>query len=176
VREGTVPAYDGRESSLERRRTLLGRFRRRREDVEPVPGAVVSEEDEGQRWAPPPPRPSSRLREPRHVRAVPTSAEHKVSSAIEAFNGSEHPRTLAGIARSLGPPIVSVRPDPGRPSLVNVVAAWELTWYRYEIDLAEEDHTGVRVAAQGDELAELDAEELSPNAVCDERGSLALDA
>jgi hypothetical protein len=107
---------------------------------------------------------------------VPTSVENKVSSAIEAFNGSEHPRTLAGIARSLGLPIVSVRPDPGRPSLVNVVAAWELTWYRYEIDLAEEDHTGVRVVAQGDELAELDGEEQSPNAVCDERGSLALDA
>jgi hypothetical protein len=110
------------------------------------------------------------------VRAVPTSAENKVSSAIEAFNGSEHPRTLAGIARSLGPPIVTVLPVEGRPSLVYVVAAWELTWYRYEIDLAEEDHTGVRVAAQGDELAELDGEELTPNAVCDDRGSLALDA
>jgi hypothetical protein len=107
---------------------------------------------------------------------VPTSAENKVSSAIEAFNASEHPRTLAGIARSLGPPSVSVRPVEGRPSLVNVVAAWELCWYRYEIDLAEEDHTGVRVAAQGDELAELDGEELSPNTVCDDRGSLALDA
>jgi hypothetical protein len=176
VREGTVPAYDGRESSSERRRSLLGRFRRRREDGEPVPDPVAAEEDEGQRWAPAPARPSSRLREPRHVRAVPTSAENKVSSAIEAFNGSEHPRTLAGIARSLGPPIVTVLPVEGRPSLVYVVAAWELTWYRYEIDLAEEDHTGVRVAAQGDELAELDGEELTPNAVCDDRGSLALDA
>jgi hypothetical protein len=176
VREGTVPAYDGRESSSERRRSLLSRFRRRRDEVGPVPGGLIaSEEDDGQRRAAPA-RPSPRLREPRHVRAVPTSAENKVSSAIEAFNGSEHPRTLAGIARSLGPPSVSVRPVEARPSLVNVVAAWELCWYRYEIDLAEEDHTGVRVAAQGDELAELDGEELSPNAVCDDRGSLALDA
>jgi hypothetical protein len=176
VREGTVPAYDGRQSSSERRRPLLGRFRRRREDGESPAGPVAADEGDVQRWAAPPARPASRLREPRHVRAVPTSAENKVSSAIEAFNASEHPRTLAGIARSLGPPIVSVRPVQGRPGLVNVVAAWELTWYRYEIDLAEEDHTGVRVAAQGDELSELDGEELSPNAVCDEQGSLALDA
>jgi hypothetical protein len=176
IREGTVPAYDGRESASERRRSLIGRLRRRREEVEPATERAEPDPDEGQRWAAAPARPTSRLREPRHVRAVPTSAENKVSSAIEAFNASEHPRTLAGIARSLGPPIVSVRPIAGRPSLVHVVAAWELTWYRYEIDLAEEDHTGVRVAAQGDELAELDGEELSPNAVCDERGSLALDA
>ena len=47
------------------------------------------------------PRP---VREPRHVRAVPTSTEHKVSSAVELFNASEHPRTVAGIARSLGLP------------------------------------------------------------------------
>ena len=69
-----------------------------------------------------------------------------------------------------------MRPVPDRPSLVNVVAAWELCWYRYEIDLAEGDHAGVRVAAQGDELSELDDEQLSPNAVCDDRGWLALDA
>ena len=60
-------------------------------------------------------RPSSRIREPRHVRAIPSSAEHKVSVAIDAFNASEHPRTLAGIARSLGLPVVSVRPVADRP-------------------------------------------------------------
>ena len=64
----------------------------------------------------------------------------RIASAIEAFNASEHPRTIAGVARSLGPPIVSV--PPGRrssPSLVDIVVAWELCWYRYEIDLADED-------------------------------------
>ena len=48
----------------------------------------------------------------------PAARENKVSSArVEVFNASEHPRTLAGIARSLGFPIVSVRPVPERPSL-----------------------------------------------------------
>ncbi|HEY2161415.1 MAG TPA: hypothetical protein VGH24_08925 [Solirubrobacteraceae bacterium] len=176
IREGTVPAYEGRDSSGDRRRSLLGRLRRRRENGSVDTELSELEEEDGQKRDRAPARPSSRIREPRHVRAIPTSAENKVSSAIDAFNTSEHPRTLAGVARSLGLPIVSVRPVEGRPGLVNVLAAWELCWYRYEIDLADEDHTGVRVAAQGDELTELDEAELTPNAVCDERGSLALGA
>ena len=116
-----------------------------------------------------------RLREPRHVRAIPTSAEHKIASAVELFNGSEHRRTIAGVARSLGAPTVSVRPAEEGLSLVNVVASWELCWYRYEVDLSEEVPT-VRLSAQGYELDELPAEELSPNAVSDERGSLSLSA
>jgi hypothetical protein len=107
------------------------------------------------------------------VRAIPTSPEQKVASAIRLFNDSEHPRTVAGVARSLGPPAVSVRPADMRPSLVYVVVSWELCWYRYEVDLADEV-PGVRVAAQGSELDELAPEELEPNAVSDEHGSLAL--
>src|SRR3712207_8579577 len=34
-----------------------------------------------------------------HVRAVPTNAELKMVRAIDVFNGSEHPRTVAGVAR-----------------------------------------------------------------------------
>jgi hypothetical protein len=181
IREGTVPEYDDGGSSADRRRSLLGRLRRRREPSDPAPEVAEPYDTENHRRTAPatpatPPRPSPRIREPRHVRAIPSSAQHKVSYAIEAFNASEHPRTLAGVARSLGPPIVTVRPVADRPSLVDIVAAWELCWYRYEIDLADEDHTGVRVAAQGDELSELDDTELSANAVCDERGALVLDA
>ncbi|HEY1590929.1 MAG TPA: hypothetical protein VGF81_04000 [Solirubrobacteraceae bacterium] len=175
IREGTMPDYEGRDSSSDRRRSLLGRLRRRREDVAPAEVLDDEEEDESARWSAPPARQASRIREPRHVHAIPSSAEHKVSVAIDAFNSSEHPRTLAGIARSLGLPIVSVRPVPGRPSLVEIVAAWELTWYRYEIDLADGEHAAVRVAAQGDELSELDDAQLQENVVSDERGFLALD-
>ena len=174
IREGAVPASEGRDSSGDRRRSLLGRLRRRREESFAPAEPLEPEYEEPQRWAPAPVRAGSPIREPRHVRAIPTSAEQKVSSAIDAFNVSEHPRTIAGIARSLGLPVVSVRPVEDRPSLVHVVTAWELCWYRYEVDLADEDHTGVRVASQGDELNELDGEELEPNATCDERGMLAL--
>jgi hypothetical protein len=113
------------------------------------------------------------VREPRHVRAVPASVEQKIASAIDAFNGSDHARTIAGVARSLGSPSVSVRPLEGRPSIVSVVAAWELCWYRYEVDLSD-DRSGVRLAAQGAELEELGAEEREGNATADGDGLLTL--
>jgi hypothetical protein len=172
IREGTVPAFDEAAASADRRRSLLGRLRRRRERVardQPVtpPG------DAPAKARTPPERPRRRLREGRHVRAIPTSAEHRIASAIDAFNASEHPRTVAGVARSLGIPIVSVRPVPGRPSVVRVVVAWELYWYRYELDLADED-AGVPVVGQGQELDELAEEEREPNAICLETGTLAV--
>ena len=108
------------------------------------------------------------------MRAIPTSAEQKFAAAIDVFNGSEHRRTVAGVARSLGMPTVAVLPAPRRvPGLVAVVVSWELCWYRYEIDLSE-DAPGVRVVSQGYELDELDEAERRPNAVADEHGALSL--
>ena len=46
-------------------------------------------------------------RDPRHVRAVPTTADVKVERALELFNASEHARSIAGIMRSLGEPWVA---------------------------------------------------------------------
>ncbi|MFZ0092107.1 MAG: hypothetical protein WAL63_21590 [Solirubrobacteraceae bacterium] len=112
-------------------------------------------------------------REPRHVRAVPTSIEHKISSAVSLFNDSEHPRTVAGIGRSLGIPDVSVHPADANATVVNLIVAWELCWYRYEVDLSDEFPT-VRVSAQGYELTELSEIELRSNAEADERGRLDL--
>jgi hypothetical protein len=174
LREGAMPAYDDSDRQRERRKPLLGRLRRRREAaVEPTP------EPEPRAPEPPPApvaapeRPRRRPREVRHVRAIPTSAEHRIAFAIDAFNASEHPRTVAGVARSLGLPLVSVRPIPEHPSVVALTIAWELCWYRYEFDLADED-AGVRLAAQGQELDELSREEREANAVCDDRGLLAV--
>jgi hypothetical protein len=186
VREGTVPSYDQATAGSERRRSLLARFRARRDSgggaaIRPrehdlggdgVPAQAASRPD-------PVPAPGGSLlrrdaaREPRHVRAIPTSTEQKVASAIEVFNSSEHPRTVSGVARSLGLPAVAVSPSKVRPSLVNVVASWELCWYRYEVDLSDEV-ASVRVAAQGYELDELTPEERQPNAVADEAGRLSM--
>jgi hypothetical protein len=181
IREGTVPPSDGREARSDRRRSLLGRLRARRDtaaDVpEPEPEEPIFMDDEPERRPPaePPRRVRERVREPRHVRAIPTSVEHKIASAIDLFNGSEHRRTIAGVARSLGSPTVSVRPPDESPSLVNLVASWELCWYRYEVDLSDEVPS-VRLSAQGYELDELEAEDRTANAVSDERGSLSLSA
>jgi hypothetical protein len=189
VREGTVPPYEGGDGGADRRRSLFGRLRRRREQPsEPDPEVRYPEEEEPgheRSWSEPirrakeriredPPlvgRPRDGSREPRHVRAVPTSEENKIAAAIEIFNTSEHQRTVAGVGRSLGPAAVSVRPVLARPSLVNVVVSWELCWYRYAIDLSD-DIPSVRVDAQGYELNELQPDEKQANAVCDEHGSL----
>ena len=185
IREGTLPPGDGREGRPDRRRSFLSRLLTKREPAarRAEPATAIPEEFEARAPEPAPApevaprreRVRERLREPRHVRAVPTSAEHKIASAVELFNGSEHRRTIAGVARSLGAPTVSVRPAEEGLSLVNVVASWELCWYRYEVDLSEEV-PAVRLSAQGYELDELPDEERSPNAVSDERGSLSLSA
>jgi hypothetical protein len=113
------------------------------------------------------------VREPRHVHAIPSGFEQRISAAIEVFNASEHRRTVAGVARSLGAPGVSVRPLDGRPGLVQVVVAWELCWYRYEVDLSDE-LPSVRLAGQGYELDELEEAERQPNASSDENGALSV--
>jgi len=107
---------------------------------------------------------------------VPTSAGGRTTTAVERFNASEHPRTVAGVARSLGAPYVVVRPLAGDDdgSLVSIVVSWELCWYRYEVDVAG-GSTSVRPAGQGYELDELAHEDrVEPNASADEYGALAL--
>src|SRR5207302_299914 len=109
--EGTRPPQDGGERGSDGRRSLFGRPRRRRgASPHPADEPLPAEELEPRswsrrpRWAQEPVREQEPPREPRHVRAVPTSPEQKVASAIHLFNGSEHPRTVAGVARSLGAP------------------------------------------------------------------------
>jgi hypothetical protein len=100
-----------------------------------------------------------------------TGGEVKVERALEVFNTGEHPRRVAGVARSLGAPSVAVRPVADSGSMVAIVVAWELCWYRYEVDLGDEA-AGAQVAAQGTELGELAEEDRLVNATADERGEL----
>jgi hypothetical protein len=184
IREGVALEHATRSVGGERRRSLLGRLRRGggRSDERVAPpagdrGAETrrigvsarngwhDEVDHEQLTAP--------AAEPRHVRAVPTSVEQRTASAIERFNGSEHPRTVAGVARSLGAPVVVVRPTEEHGSLVSVVVSWELCWYRYEVDLSD-DAAAVRLAGQGYELVEIPVEDrVEANAAADEYGTLA---
>lgn len=164
------PRHDGRG------RGLLERLRPRREAPEPAPAAEPPPPDEP---APVPAAPVVRERvaepprRPRHVRAVPTNAEQKMQRALDVFNGSQQVRTVGGVARSLGPPDVCVRTRTDQPALVTITVVWELSWYRFEIDLADE-RGGVRRDAQGDEVSELAAHERVVNAAADARGALHL--
>lgn len=169
-----------------RGRSLMGRLKARRqraealqvEEVELDPALeaeladhpVVTERAPVRAPEPPPPP-----REPRHVRAVPTNAELKMERALDVFNASEHPRTVAGVARSLGPPEVCVRTSDEQPSVVGITVMWELSWYRYEVDLSDEAG-GARRSGQGDELEELDEADRLANASADATGRLRLGA
>jgi hypothetical protein len=185
VREGTLPDYGQSSQGSERRRSLLGRLRHRRDVSAGSRSLSLDDELSGEGWepapapvpAPPPvpaPRPQrSRPREPRHVRAVPSSDDQKIAAAADLFNASEHRRTVSGVSRSLGAPVVHLTPATERPSLVHIVVSWELCWYRYAVDLSDEVPT-VRVDGQGYELDELTEDEQVPNAAADDTGLLSL--
>jgi hypothetical protein len=183
----------------EQRRGILSRLRRRQEPAAPLEPAAAGDGDagsvpaaDGGLDAPDPAapaaaepveaepaveaapgRPLTRPKDPRHVRAVPTNAQAKVERAIEVFNASDHPRTIAGIARSLGEPWVSATPATAAPSEVAVVVAWELSWYHYKVDLGDE-HEPVALVGKGEELEELEAWAREWNATAADDGRLAL--
>jgi hypothetical protein len=186
---GETPASTMRR---EPRRSLFGRLRKR--GAEPAAGSALGDDDDGSLLplsdtpppaedefvapptfeAPPPPvdaPPPSRPKDPRHVRAVPTNAQVKVERAIEVFNSTEHPRTIAGIARSLGEPWVTATPLDESPSEVSIVVAWELSWYHYRVDLGTE-HDPVSLIGKGEELDELEAWAKEWNASASADGAL----
>ena len=172
------PRGDGRgRSFLDRLRTRRERARDVQEEIaadapEPTVRRRDRDRDRDREEAPPEPV-AEPPRRPRHVRAVPTNADLKMERALEVFNASDHTRTVGGVARSLGAPVVSVRPLAERPSVVAITVMWELSWYRYEVDLSDEAG-GVRRDAQGDELSDLSDEEKVANAAADDRGGLHL--
>ena len=173
-------------------RGLFGRLRRRRapepaaetpeeepveaepaEAAEPVyeePVAEAPPEPAPEPWAPPP---RHGRRDARHVRAVPTNAQVKVERALELFNTSDHVRTIGGIAKTLGEPWVSAAPLAQAPAEVSIVVAWELSWYRYRVDLGDADDP-VTLVAKGQELDELDESMREWNATALPDGRLAV--
>ena len=116
-----------------------------------------------------------RRREPRAVRAVPASREGKLELALELFNASEHRRTITGIGRALGAPWVSAVPigDATAAREVAIVVAWELSWYRYRVDL-DDGEEAVMLLDRGDEVGELEDNLRTWNAEADAEGRLGL--
>jgi hypothetical protein len=106
----------------------------------------------------------------------PSDGELAIELALQVFNEGETPLRVAGVARSLGAPTVAARPIEGsQQARVAIIVAWELCWYRYEVDL-DDRLAGAQLVAEGMELDELPAEDRVANALADERGALALAA
>jgi hypothetical protein len=181
---GDMPAARPREQ----RRPLFGRLKReRREETpapqheheqtaaqngEPYPQELSTEEHEAVEIAAPKARRPNRRKDPRHVRAVPTNSQVKIERALEMFNHSEHTRTISGIARTLGDPWVSALPRAEAPSEVEITVAWELSWYRYRIDLGDASDP-VTLLDKGQEIDELDESQREWNASATQDGQLA---
>jgi len=185
IRESGAGDLPARMPRNEPRRGVLGRLRKRRPAADEQQSRLAEQEamygagngsepeehelEETEAAPAPAPRPRSRPQSPRHVRAVPTTAEVKVERALELFNGSGHQRTVAGLARTLGPPWVSALPDPNQASAVSVLVAWELSWYRYRVDLGDEADP-VMMLDKGEELDQIEEPLRAWNAGLDQDG------
>ena len=129
IKEGTPTTPLVSESRRRRRRFsgLTGLFETRR----PEPDPVVSE-------------PVLRRLSP---------AEQALVEAAELFNGSPHSRTIAGIAKSLGEPRVSMVALSGVNTEMVVTIAWEISWYQYRVTF--DSSQPVRLQGRGHEPREL---------------------
>jgi hypothetical protein len=81
--------------------------------------------------------------------------ERAMVEAADVFNASPYRRSVSGIAKSLGPPQVSVVPLSGVNTEVVVTIAWDISWYQYRVlfDSAQP----VRLAERGYEVEELES-------------------
>jgi hypothetical protein len=88
--------------------------------------------------------------------------------AAELFNATQFRRTIAGVARALGPPEVSIVPLSGVNPEVVITFAWEITWYQYRV--APESGQPVRLAERGHDISELELTATAWNAKVDVEG------
>lgn len=102
-----------------------------------------------------------------------TAPEQAILDAAEAFNESPFKRTVAGIAKSLGEPRVSLLPLSGTNPDVVVTVAWDISWYQYRVALGSGQP--VRLAERGYELDELDERFKAWNGSLEETGRVVPD-
>ncbi len=81
--------------------------------------------------------------------------ELAVVEAADLFNTSQHRRTVAGVAKSLGSPSASIVPLSGVSGEMVVTVAWEISWYQYRV--SPDAPQPVRLAERGHDLDSLEA-------------------
>jgi hypothetical protein len=90
--------------------------------------------------------------------------------AADLFNASAYRRTVAGIAKSLGPPKASIVPLSGVNTEVVITVAWDISWYQYRVTV--DSAQPVRLEERGLELSEVDRGFQAWNAELDRHGRL----
>jgi hypothetical protein len=102
-----------------------------------------------------------------------SEAELAIVEAADHFNASPFRRTVAGVAKSLGRPQVSVVSLSGVNPDVVITVAWEISWYQYRV--TADSAQPVRLAERGQDPAELEPLFTAWNAHLDEDGRVVPD-
>lgn len=117
----------------------------------------------------PPPAP----RRPRQALPVDEAAPTPFERAVARFNSSEAGQAVSGLTRTLGVPRASVGASAGAPDEVRITIAWELSWYQWGVDIADELRP-VFELDKGGEVDQIDAAAQQWNAAVGEDGRLRL--
>ena len=115
--------------------------------------------------------PETHMSEPMYRRL--SSEEQAIVEAADLFNDSAYQRTIAGIAKSLGPARVSLLPLSGVNPEVVITVAWDISWYQYRVSPESPQH--VRLAERGYELDDLDPRFTESNGHLDNDGRVTPD-
>jgi len=97
-----------------------------------------------------------------------TDSEAALVEAADLFNASLFSRTVQGVARALGAPLISIVPLSGVNSELVLTFAWEITWYQYRV--LPEAGQPIRLADRGSDISEIEAACTKWNATLDESG------
>ena len=97
-----------------------------------------------------------------------SDSEAALVEAADLFNSSLFRRTIEGVARALGEPLVSIVPLSGVNSELVLTFAWEITWYQYRV--TPEASQPIRLADRGADISEIDPVFQEWNGSLDESG------
>lgn len=102
-----------------------------------------------------------------------SDGEIALVEAAELFNSSQFRRTIAGVAKSLGPPQASIVPLSGVSGELVVTFAWDISWYQYRV--SPEASQPVRIAERGQDMDDLEPAFVQWNAMLTEDGRVVPD-
>jgi hypothetical protein len=153
---GGEAGHDGRLRRLLRRRT-------RRPGAPPTATPLPSVD------------PAAASRRPRSALPLDETAPTPFERAVARFNSSDAGQTVARLTRTLGVPRASVGASAGAPDEVRITVAWELSWYQWGVDIADELRP-VFELDKGGEIEQIDAAARQWNAAVGEDERLRLTA